>query len=351
MFTPKFTITNKILNNIAKIEAAREVVINAPLVPAWEAKFRQEALIRTVHHGNHVEGNPLNLAEVKDVLEGKKITARNRDIQEIINYRDVLKFIDGFNKRDPIDERTILYIHKLTTSKTISVDQCGHYRLTQVALKNQATGEITFMPPSAREVPRLMHDFIFWLNHATNDELSAILKAAIANYALNAIHPFIEGNGRTSRAIATLILYKEGYDIKRFFSLEEYYDRDATRYYDHLQRVSNQHQELAQRDLTPWLEYFSEGLAVELQRIKEKVQRLSVDLKLKGKVGQVALNERQIQLVEYMETNGKISNPDFRILFPMVSDDTMLRDLKDLIDKGIVRKKGKTKNAYYELVH
>ncbi len=325
--------------------------MNAPLVPTWEARFRQEALIRTVHHGNRIEGNPLNLNEVKEVLEGKSVTARERDIQEIINYRNVVHFVDSFKPKDPIEEKTILHIHRLTTTKVIFEDQCGCYRVTQVALKNRATGEITFLPPSAEEVPVLMHDFVFWLNHTTNEDLSPILKAAVANYVLNAIHPFIEGNGRTARAVAILILYKEGYDIKRFFSLEEYYDRNPAQYYATLQKVSNQGLNLKERDLTPWLEYFTEGLAIELQRVKEKVQRLSVDLKLKGKVGQVALNERQLQLVEFMEGNTRISNSEFRTLFPMVSDDTILRDLKDLVSKKLVRKKGKTKNAYYELVH
>jgi len=63
-------------------------------VPAYEVKFRQEAIIRTVHHGTHIEGNPLNTGQVAAVLEGKEVTARDRDIQEILNYRNVLKYID-----------------------------------------------------------------------------------------------------------------------------------------------------------------------------------------------------------------------------------------------------------------
>ncbi len=108
-------------------------------------------------------------------------------------------------------------------------------------------------------------------------------------------------------------------------------------------------QSAASGDLTTWLEYFTQGLAIELGRIKERVQKLSVDLKLKGKVGQIALNERQLKLVEYMEDYGKVRNEDWRALLPMVSDDTVLRDLKDLIKKGLVRKSGSTKSAEYKL--
>src|SRR3990172_13220120 len=95
MFIPKYTITNKILKDIGIVEASREIIMNAPLVPAWEAKFRKEAIEKTIHHGTHLEGNPLSEEEVRDVLEGEEVIARDRDIQEIINYRNVLKFIDG----------------------------------------------------------------------------------------------------------------------------------------------------------------------------------------------------------------------------------------------------------------
>ncbi|MCL4366159.1 hypothetical protein M1437_02935, partial [Patescibacteria group bacterium] len=95
MFVPKYLITNKILKDIGIVEASREIIMNAPLVPAWEAKFRKEAIERTIHHGTHLEGNPLSSEEVRDVLEGEEIVARDRDIQEVINYRNVLKFIEG----------------------------------------------------------------------------------------------------------------------------------------------------------------------------------------------------------------------------------------------------------------
>ena len=89
MFIPKYTITNKILKDIGIVEASREVIMHAPLIPAWEAKFRKEAIERTIHHGTHLEGNPLSSEEVRDVLEGTEVIARDRDVQEVINYRNV----------------------------------------------------------------------------------------------------------------------------------------------------------------------------------------------------------------------------------------------------------------------
>src|SRR4030043_985659 len=94
MYSPKFAITKKILRNIGTIEAAREVIINAPMVPAYEKKFREEAIVRTVHHGTHIEGNELNITEASAVLKGQPIVGRDRDIQEVINYRNVIRYLD-----------------------------------------------------------------------------------------------------------------------------------------------------------------------------------------------------------------------------------------------------------------
>src|SRR3990170_7327432 len=292
MYSPKFSITNKILKNIGIVEACREVIDNAPLVPAYEKKFREEAIIRTVHHGTHIEGNELNLTEAAQVIKGNPVVGRDRDIQEIINYRNVLNYLDYMGKGEgvgKITEEVIKKIHALTVEKSMPVEQCGVYRKTQVVVKNSVTGEITFRPPPGIEVPYLMSDFAEWMNKINKEEIHPVLKAGISHYELVRIHPFIDGNGRMARAAATLVLFLDEYDIRKFFSLEEYFDRDALHYYESLKSA-------AIGELSGWLEYFTEGLAIELSRIKEKVQRLSTDLHLKQKLGgqQVFLSERQI---------------------------------------------------------
>lgn len=354
MYKPTFTITNNILRFISKIEASKEIIENAPLVPAYEAKFRQEAIIRTVHHGTHIEGNPLDSGEVRDVLEGKEISAKDRDIQEILNYRNVLKYIDKTPKSKlqipKITEKDLLTIHRLTVEKILSTDKAGRYRKTQVVVKNSKTKEISFKPPGATEVPKLIREFLGWLTSGASESVHPVLAAGITHYVLAFIHPFVDGNGRTARALATMVLFSRGYDIKKFFSLEEYFDRNAKRYYETLQAVSNQKAEsLSDRNLTAWLEYFCEGLAEELARVKERVQKLSLDSRLKGRTGQITLSERQMKLVEYIETYGSVSNRQWRNLLRNYSDDTILRDLKDLQKKRLIKKKGSTKGAVYVL--
>jgi Fic family protein len=365
VYSPQFKITNKILKNIGLVEACREVIDNAPLIPYWEKKFREEAIQRTVHYGTHLEGNELSFQEAVRVMEGEKVVARSRDIQEVINYRRVMKYLEGV--KDPpslklrraeqenkkagggeYSEEQLKKIHHLTCSRLISRKDQGQYRRSQVVLKNSQTGEIAFRPPPAVEVPYLVKDFFVWLNSPEARETHPVLRAGIAHYALVAIHPFVEGNGRTARAFATLILFLEGFDIKRFFSLEENFDRDSVSYFGALLATSSQNPDLAKRELTAWLEYFTQVLAIELNRIKERVRQLSVDSKLKKRIGkQIALSERQMKLVEYLEENREMTTPEAREILSMVSDDTILRDLKDLVKKGIVRKEGRTKAARY----
>ena len=94
MYSPKFQISQNILKYIGIIEGAREVIANAPLVPAWEKKFQEDALVRQVHHGTHLEGNALNISEAAQVVAGNEVIGRPRDIQEVINYRNVIDYID-----------------------------------------------------------------------------------------------------------------------------------------------------------------------------------------------------------------------------------------------------------------
>ncbi len=344
MFDPSFVITNKILNNIGRIEAAEETIKQAPLLPLWEREFKEDAVVRAVYHGTHIEGNRLQKEEAKDVLLGKEVTARPRDIQEVINYRRVVEFIDDEAKRkiDKITESLIKKLHRIIVDKILTLEQSGEYRIKQVVVKNSQTGEVTFTPPPPIEIPFLMREFIYWLNKQDRNMIHPVIKAGIIHHEIVHVHPFIDGNGRVARALATLIMFLGGYDIRRFFSLEEYYDKDAISYYENLQKASS-------GDLTSWLEYFTTGAGVEFDRIKQKVLKLSRDVKLKEKFGgqQIYLSERQVKIIEYIQEIGYLQNQSFSTLFPDISEDTVLRDLQDLIKKNLMKKVGSTKAARY----
>lgn len=366
MFNPRFTITNKLLRQVGAIEAAREVINNAPLVPAWEAKFKDEAVLKTVHFGTHVEGNELSLDQAEKVVkqnadrgvlpsvvaEKAGIVARDRDVQEVMNYRNVLKFIDDLLEEDKdrggvfeYTPKQLLQIHALTMERVIEPHRVGVYRQEQVVIRGVKDGEVVYRPPNAVEVPYQIEDFYAWLNNPSVRELHPVLKAAIVHFELSRIHPFIEGNGRVARALSLLVLAVEGIDARRFFSIEESFDRDVEAYYDAFTKVFDNNE-----DITTWIEFFAGVCAVEMEKVKDKVKRLSVDNRLRGRMGkQIALKERQIKVIEFLEIHEVMTMADARELLPMVSDDTILRDLRDLMRKGLIKKGGKTKGARYSL--
>lgn len=362
MFTPKFTITNNLLTYIAKIESAKTLIDVSPLVPSWEAKFRDEAMARTVHYGTKIEGNDLTeeqaqqvirLSEENDtqtVAQKTGIIARERDIQEVINYRNVISWMNELSSTSyekVFSNQILKEIHGITTQKLIEERYVGTFRDKQVIVKSAVGNGVVFRPPIAVEIPFLVEDFFFWAKSNKAGQIHPIFRAAITHYQLVYIHPFIEGNGRTARAMATLVLYSLGYDFKKFFSIEQYFDSDVDAYYQALLSV----QQNPDADLTYWLEYFCYGLAVELDKVQRQVLKLSKDLKLKKQLGkQVALSERQIILLELFQNQAEITSEDAQAMLPNISVDTILRDIKDLIEKRVIEKQGVTKGVRYRLV-
>lgn len=331
------------------VEASREVIENSPLVPSFEKQFQTEARTKTVHHGTHIEGNDLSLLQTKKILEGEQVYGKPRDIQEVINYRNVMDLLDDLAfKRGDYSKEILLDIHKGTVEKIVSDEKVGVLRNTQVVIKEEGTENIILKPPPFVEIPYLVDDFFSWLNSEKSKEIHPVLRSGITHYTLVAIHPFVEGNGRTVRAFTQLILMKEGYNIKKLFSLEEHFDNDLQAYYDALFKVDEQAINIADRDLTPWLEYFTQTVAVELSKIKEKVRKLSLDTRMKTKFGeQITLSDRQMRLMEYISDQTSAPMSELKKVIDMVSEDTILRDLTDLIKKGIIKKEGSTKATRY----
>ena len=339
------------LKYIGAIEAAKEVIDHAPLLPYYEKKFQTEAMVRAVHYGTHIEGNELNLSQAERVVMGQEeqVVARDRDVQEVINYRKVMEMIGEFptqSAKTVIDEDMVKQIHSLITDRILAPEKCGVYRDIQVVVKNSQTGEVSFRPPAAVAVPFQLRALLDFVNDNASD-IHSVLKSGIMHYEFVRIHPFIDGNGRVGRCLSTLVLFQESYDIRKFFSLEEYFDSDPSGYYQALQSV-----EFHDGDLTVWLEYFTEGLAIELSKIKEKVEKISVDGKLRQKLGgaPVMLSERQLKIIEYIQETGYLQNSGFKQLFPFVSEDTVLNELKSLINHGLLKKTGVTKSAKYVLL-
>lgn len=340
MYQPQYTITNKLLKSINRIVQAHSVIIHAPLKPRWEAGLRYHALVRSVHSSTHLEGNPLTEQEVDQVLQGKKPKRqfRKRDILEVTNYREVLRFISE-NYNDPklvINELTIRHLHKLCVQGIEGMEkEAGKYRMVQNYIVAGAARPPVYTPPPAPDVPPLMKDLVEWIQDAEKNEISPFIISGIAHYEFESIHPFVDGNGRTGRALSTLVLYKLGYDTKSFFSLEEYFDTHPDEYYGNLQRIRRSYRESPNPDLTEWVEFFTHAVESEMTRVETEVKEYLLAENLRKDVRNQTVNPRQFKAVKYIQKHGSIQSHEYGKRFKC-SRDTAVRDLNELVERNLV---------------
>jgi len=347
MYKPNYRITPVITKLVAAISSAREAIMSSPILPKIESRLKKDALISRSHHSTSIEGNRLSREQVAVIVSGGKVEARPRDKNEVLNYIEALKFIDKYGKGiQKVNSALILKLHELIVKGVLPNAQCGKYREKMVYVVD-SFGRTVFTPPAAEKVPGLVNSLCEWLNSKEADELYPVLAAGIAHYELVRIHPFIDGNGRVARAFATLALYMSGFDIKDFFALDDYYNEDRASYYAALQSIDPE-----KIDITQWLEYFMEGVATQMEKIKKKVQSLSRDRLLLKSRGQLWLNERQWAFLELIKDQGSASTKDYLSLDAekKIGQRTARMDVEFLVENKIIKRLGKGPATRYKLV-
>jgi Fic family protein len=238
IFKPIFTITNRITSGLTLIERARGFLEAATLSEAWIREMGRRALILEAHHTTHIEGTRLTIEQAERLLAGDQVPeADPDDVRELLNYRRAFEFVsDYLEDGGPITEGLVREIHKrLVEGVRGGAAAPGEYRKIQNYVVNSTTGETIYTPPPAHEVPFMMKDLVDWLNK--EQDVHRVLISGIFQFQFVHIHPFLDGNGRTSRLLSTLYLYQTGYDFKRLFTISEYYDRDRPAFYRAIQSV------------------------------------------------------------------------------------------------------------------
>jgi Fic family protein len=341
-FKPFFTITNKITTELTRIERARGFLEAASLSEAWVKEMGRRALILEAHHTTHIEGTHLTLSQAEQLLEGKPIPeADPDDVQELLNYKKAFEFVSQYlEDGGPITEGLVREIHRrLVEGVRGGAAAPGEYRKIQNYVVNSMTGETIYTPPPAHDVPIMMTELVDFLSNETDTH--PVLMSGIAQFQLVHIHPFLDGNGRTSRLLSTLCLYRAGYDFKRLFTISEYYDRDRPAFYKAIQGVRE-----AGMDMTGWLEYFVKGLSTQLAEVKDRgEQAIRKDVIAK----QHNLSDRQALALSHILVRGSLSIQDYERLCPEVNRRTLQRELKDMVTKGILVSEGATNRLIYRL--
>lgn len=327
---------------LSQIERARGFLEAAQLSDRWVKEMSERALLLEAHHTTHIEGTRLTLAQAEDLMAGRAVPEANLDdAQELLNYRDAFHLVsDYLDSGAPITEGLIREIHKrLVSGVRGGQARPGDYRTVQNYVANAVTGDIIYTPPAPGDVPPLMHELVEWLKDP--GELHPVLVSGIAQFQLVHIHPFVDGNGRTSRLLSTLCLYRSGYDFKRLFTLSEFYDRNRNDFYTALQSVRER-----EMDLTGWLDYFVLGLATQLAEVRESgSQAIQVEMLIRDQ----SLNKRQAAALHYLLQHDVLTIQGYELLYPDVNRRTLQRDLKTLLDKGFVTAHGATHQLVYRL--
>ncbi len=318
---------------ITHIERARGFLEAARLSDDWVRDMGYQALMKEAHHTTHIEGTRLTLDQAERLWKGEAVPeADPDDTRELLNYRTAFEFVSQcLDSGDPITEGMVREIHrKLVEGVRGGKADPGNYRRNQNYVANSSTGKVIYTPPSAVEVPIMMSELVKWLN--SDLEIHPVLISGIAQFQLVHIHPFLDGNGRASRLLSTLCLYKAGYDFKRLFTISEYYDRDRPTFYRKIQSVREN-----DMDMTGWLDYFITGLETQMIEVKERGEQV---IRRDVMVQKHGLNERQGKAIEFLLTHGKITIKDFEELCPDVNRRSLQRDLKAFSNKGLIKEAG-----------
>lgn len=272
-FLPNYIISSNIVNNLMRIESAKEKILYLPLTPMVLSSLRETARLYTTHYSTMIEGNALSPDQIKVVLKHKgHFPGRERDEKEVKGYYAALQKVEQFVAADHlVTEKIIQMLHALVMADGRTRVKPTPYRDSQNVIRDGRTKAIVYMPPEAKDVTSLMRSMIHWIQKA--QEIPCPIVAAISHYQFATIHPYYDGNGRTARLLTTLILHLGGYDLKGLYSLEEYYARNLGAYYEAISigESHNYYMGRAEADITKWVEYFIKGMAVSFENVLKRM--------------------------------------------------------------------------------
>jgi Fic family protein len=321
-------------------------------------RLEKDAKALSIFASTTIEGNQLPLTAVKKIL---KTTPKNieQTEQEIINYNKALtdlndKLISKINDSDKptaesksnghtvekfISHEFICNIQKQVTQNLLGEHAVGKYRNQSVFVNNPLTGTPVYLPPNNKDVTRLMDELIKYLNQHQNDTYFLIL-AGIFHKQFVIIHPFLDGNGRTARLVTKALLAKMEINTFNLFSFENYYNSNIGRYFEKVGVVGNYYDLKPHLDFTPWLEYFTEGIVDEMQRVSGLLDK---SIKYEH-----LLEKRHKKIMKLINKSGAIKDSDYAE-HTNRSKASRVADFQRLIDLGLILRKGKGRATYYTL--
>lgn len=324
-FPPKYVFTPLISEHLQTIEACRQVIDAVEIPIEIETNIRRNSTLRSSLFSARIEGNPLTLDELthRSSADQKK--------REVFNILKALQLVLDKGHKD-LALSTLLQLHEKVMDGLADKFDRGHFRKEASAIYNSA-GIAIYLPPPARQIPGLIEKLVKYAN--SDKEKFVPIKAVLCHYLFEKIHPFLDGNGRVGRLLLQLVLQKGGYGLKQLASVEEYLDTHRSRYYAVL--------ELGENDVTDFVEFMLEAIAVSAEKAKEAILE-----KEKAEVEDYLL-PRRAEIFNIIKDQRLVNFDQIRRRFMQVNERTLRFDLKKLADAGLIRKRGMTKGVYYEI--
>lgn len=300
-------------------------------------KLVEIAKVQSTEASNAIEGIVTTNTRIKQLVE-EKTTPRNRDEQEIAGYRDVLSIIHESFDAIPITKNYILQLHKIMYSH-MNNPMAGQTKNVQnyiSASYPDGLSEIIFTPLAPYETPEALDRICEEYNKVIgNFELEPLIAIPVFIHDFLCIHPFNDGNGRMSRLLTTLLLYRSGFYVGKYISLEAKIAKNKDLYYDALNNSQHGWHE-GEEDIIPFVKYI---LSIILAAYKDFEDRFAiVEKKLPA-----------IEMVRKATQNkiGRFTKQDIRELCPSLSISSIEGALRKMVSGGELRREGAGKSTCY----
>jgi len=347
MYEPNITTTEKLMNSLNGIEDIRDLLGTIPVLPIVEEPIQRQALVETVYYTARIEGNPLDIRVAERLRERQAIKPKADSEQEYANLFEVMDFIQHIANQDdiPIDEKVIKQIHAYIVRDIPSQGSPGVYKTKPNEIRDRTTGARLYLPPSPNDTPRLMSDLSTWLSQRRL-AFHPVITAGVAHLELAAIHPFDDGNGRTARALADLVLYRYGYKFRRLFSWVRQVGIDMDTYHQKL-REARGAEYRAPANPTVWLEYFAESIEKSLVELRPTLHKLSEAFVNAYNVGaKGGLSTDQVEALVFADIHGSITTAEY-MRAKRLSRSTVVKRLSELVQLRLLRVEGKGRSVRY----
>jgi Fic family protein len=336
MFRPIYSLHTELLNNIVKIKNIIASLNEQKFSSVVLAEFEKDSFAVSAFASTSIEGNPLPLTDVKKLLKNKPEHVRDTE-KEVLNYNAALEYLDkAISKKTVVDTELVCKIQNIVVDGLLDKKNIGKIRRDAVVVNDPKKRQVAYLPPDAKDVTPLLTSLVDFLKKEENN-IDPLILAGIFHKQFVIIHPFMDGNGRTTRLITKYLLARMGLDTFRLFSFENYYNKNVTQYFSKVGVRGDYYDIKDTIDFTDWLIYFTGGIIDELLRVQKLLQTRTTH---------VRVEKHEKIILDYIKKQGSITKQEYEEITNRARS-TQILDFKRMFEKDLIVRVGKGKATYY----